>query len=96
MLFMAICKDKPNSIELRLATRPTHLAWLQGLGAKVRVGGAMLTPDMKAPTASVLIYEGESEGEIVALCAEDPYAKAGLFESVTVAPYRQAVGIPLA
>lgn len=95
MLFIAICQDKPDSVELRLKTRPAHLAWLQGLGAKARLGGAMLTDDMKAPTASVIVFEGESADEIRALCADDPYAQAGLFERVTVAPWRQAVGVPL-
>src|SRR5579871_2993909 len=95
MLFIAICKDKPDSVELRMRTRPAHLAWLEGLAAKVRLGGAMLTPDHKAPTGSVLIYEGETEEEIRGLAAKDPYAEAGLFESVTIAPWRQAVGVPL-
>lgn len=95
MLFIAICLDKPESLELRLSTRPAHLAWLAGLGDKVRLGGAMLTPDLAAPTASLLVYEGESADEIRTLCGEDPYAKAGLFDSVTVTPYRQAVGVPL-
>lgn len=95
MLFIAICEDKPDSVELRLANRPAHLAWLAELGAKVRLGGAMMTADATAPTGSVLIYEGESADDIRALCAADPYARAGLFARVTVAPWRQAVGVPL-
>ena len=92
MLFVATCIDKPQSLETRLANRPAHLAWLEGLGAKVKVGGAILDDGLQAPVGSMLIFEGESEEDIRALLARDPYAIAGLFESVTVKPWRQAVG----
>ena len=96
MLFIAICVDKPQSLEKRLENRPAHLAYLKSLGDKVKIGGAMLTEDFKTPTGSMLIFEGESEADIRAILAEDPYAVAGLFESVTVKPWRQAVGQTLA
>ena len=96
MLFVATCTDKPDSMPLRVDTRPAHLAYLDGLGAKVRAGGALLTPDQKAVLGSMLILEGETEAEIAALLAQDPYAKAGLFASVEIKPWRQAVGAPLA
>ncbi|HXZ18199.1 MAG TPA: YciI family protein [Roseiarcus sp.] len=96
MLFIASCVDKPQSLETRLANRPAHLAYLEGLGAKVRIGGAMLADDLKTPIGSVLIFETESKAEVERLLAEDPCARAELFESVTVSPWRQAVGQPLA
>jgi uncharacterized protein len=92
MLFIATCVDKPQSLETRLANRPAHLAYLTGLGAKVKVGGAILDDRLQSPVGSMLIFEGESEADIRAILAEDPYAIAGLFESVTVRPWRQAVG----
>ena len=92
MLFIATCVDKPHSLETRLANRPAHLAHLNGLGSKVKIGGAILADDLKTPLGSVLIFEGESEEDIRAILAEDPYTRAGLFESVTVKPWRQAVG----
>ena len=44
----------------------------------------------------MIIFEGESEDDILALLAEDPYPLAGLFESVSVKPWRQGVGQSLA
>ena len=41
MLFVATCTDNPGSNALRLETRPAHLAYLNGLGAKVKVAGAL-------------------------------------------------------
>jgi uncharacterized protein YciI len=96
MLFIAACVDKPNSVDKRLANRPAHLAYLKGLGAKVKVGGAMLDKDGQTPIGSMLIFEGESEADIRATLSNDPYTLAGLFDSVTVTPWRQAVGQLLA
>ena len=95
MLFVATCTDKPDSNALRLETRPAHLAYLNGLGSKVKAGGALLSPDRKTVLGSLLILEGDDEAEIEAMLAQDPYAQAGLFASVDVKPWRQAVGVPL-
>ena len=95
MLFIAICTDRPDSLQLRLDTRPAHLAYLTSLGAKVRVGGAMLTADRQGVVGSLLIFEGDNEAEIAAMVANDPFAKAGLFASVDIKPWRQGVGVPL-
>ena len=96
MLFIATCIDKPQSLETRLANRPAHLAFLEGLGAKVRIGGAILADDQKTPVGSVLIFEGESENGHSRPPRRGPLCRAGLFDSVTVKPWRQAVGRPLA
>ena len=95
MLFVATCLDKPDHMPMRLETRPAHLAYLQSLGASVKAGGALLTPDQKSVLGSMLILEGDSEADIAAMLARDPYALAGLFASVEVKPWRQAVGVPL-
>lgn len=96
MLFAATCIDKPQGLDKRKENRPAHLAFLKGLGDRVRIGGALLGPDQETPVGSMLIFEGESEAEIRALLAKDPYALAGLFERVELRAWRQAVGQPLA
>ena len=95
MLFIAICTDKPDSLQLRLDNRPAHLAYLNSLGAKVRAAGALLTADKQGVVGSLLIFEGDNEAEIAAMVAGDPFAKAGLFASVDIKPWRQAIGVPL-
>jgi uncharacterized protein len=95
MMFVAICVDRPHSLEVRLANRSTHLDFHKTLGAKVKAAGAMLGEDLQTPVGSMLIFEGETLAEIEAILAADPYARAGLFESATVRPWRQAVGQPL-
>ncbi len=96
MLFVATCTDKPDSMAKRLETRPAHLAYLASLGARVKLGGALLTADQKAAVGSLIVFEAADEAEVAALLANDPYAKAQLFADVDVKPWRQAVGAPLA
>ena len=36
MLFALLCTDKPGALQLRLDTRPDHLAYLNELNAKAR------------------------------------------------------------
>ena len=95
MLFVATCTDKPDSMARRLENRPAHLAHLASLGARVKIGGALLAADQKTVLGSLIIYEGGSADDVAALCAKDPYVVAGLFASVDVKLWRQAVGAPL-
>jgi len=94
MLYVLICKDKPGEgLEKRMKARPDHLAYLESLGEKVRVGGAMLSSDEKEPRGSVIIIEAENLEEAQAIAAADPYAKAEVFSSVEIHPLRQAAGV---
>lgn len=96
MSFVATCIDMPNNVPLRMEARPARLAYLNGLGTRVKAGGATVTPDQQSPLGSLPILEGESEAEIAALLADDPHALAGRFERVDIKPWRQAVGATLA
>ena len=55
-----------------------------------KVAGPFLGADDK-PNGSLLILDCASEADARALLAKDPYAKAGLFASVELKPWRQAV-----
>jgi uncharacterized protein YciI len=93
MLYMLICKDRAEGgFALRMETRPDHLAYLESLGPKLRVGGALLSEDAKEPRGSVIIVDVGSLDEAKAIAAADPYAKAGVFADVEIHPFRQAMG----
>ncbi len=87
MLFALINTDRPGSLDLRLATRPQHLAYLEREVERVASGGALLDPEGK-PCGSVLVIEAADRAEAEAFAAADPYAKAGLFESTLIRPFR--------
>lgn len=94
MLFAAICLDKPNSLNVRLSTRPAHLAFLEAHAARIKLGGPFLDTEER-PIGSLLIVEGADLAAAKALLDEDPYARAGLFASVEVKPFRRVVGAEL-
>jgi uncharacterized protein len=92
LLFAAICLDKPGQVELRLATRPAHLAYLEQHADCVRLGGAFLDPMSDNPIGSLLILNCPDLAAAQALLEKDPYARAGLFANVELRPWRRAVG----
>lgn len=94
MLYVAMCHDKPNSLELRLATRETHIVWLKGLGERVRISGPFFDETGKTMCGSVVIIEAESIEDAKATFAQDPYAHAGLFASVDIRPWLWVIGAP--
>jgi uncharacterized protein YciI len=96
MLFVATCIDKPDSLAKRTGRRPAHLIYLSSLGAKMRAAGALLDPTGQNPVGSLLIFETLDEAEARAILAADPYAEAGLFASVELKPWRQALGVTIA
>jgi uncharacterized protein YciI len=91
--FILICRDKPGGLDLRMATRETHLAWIGENRDKVTRAGPILGDD-GGPVGSVLFLEATTRAEAEAIAAADPYAKAGLFESSDLLAWRQTVGAP--
>lgn len=87
MLFALICHDKPASLELRLALRAQHLAYAQTYAARIVHGGPLLDMDGRA-CGSLLIIDVEDRAAAEGFVAEDPFAKAGLFESTVIRGFR--------
>ena len=90
-LFTISCRDKPESFDLRARTRDAHLAYLAAVGAAVRLGGPRLDAQGRS-IGSLLIVEAEDADAAQALADADPYARAGLFASVRIEPWRLVVG----
>jgi uncharacterized protein len=86
MLFALICTDKPNSLDLRVSTRPQHVEFLNGLGDALKAGGPFLGDDGKM-NGSLIVIEAENLAAAKAIAARDPFAKAGLFASVEIRPW---------
>jgi uncharacterized protein YciI len=93
MLFALICVDRPQGLDLRLKTRPDHLAWIAGLGVAIKAAGPF-TDDDGSPVGSLLIVEAENRAGAVAIAAADPYARAGLFAAVDIRPWKWLVKNP--
>jgi len=90
MLYAIICLDKPGAQEIRKANRDAHLAHIRGAGGAIVQAGPFLDVEGEM-CGSLLIYEGDLAGA-EAWAAADPYAAAGLFQSVEIRPWKKVVG----
>jgi uncharacterized protein YciI len=94
MLFALICTDKPDSLAIRLEHRPAHMAYLKSLGDKLAFAGPFLKEDGKTMCGSLVVIEAESAEAARAVAAGDPFAKAGLFQTVEIRPWLWVLGKP--
>jgi uncharacterized protein YciI len=84
MPYFAIhCIDKPDSFDLRAATRPEHLAYIGSFSAQILVAGPLLRPDGRA-MGSLLILTCDDREAAIEFSNNDPYHKVGLFESRSI------------
>ncbi|MFL5295979.1 MAG: YciI family protein [Phenylobacterium sp.] len=90
-LFVLTCLDKPGALDLRMATRERHLAWLKTRPGELKLGGPFLDAagDM---AGSLMIVEAADLAAARAFNAADPYTQAGLWQSVDVRPFRVTIG----
>ena len=86
-LFVISWRDKPGSLDVRMAAREAHLAYAHDEGDRVKLGGPYLD-DAGQMCGSLIIYEAETLEEAEAFHAKDPYRLAGLFETSTITPWR--------
>jgi uncharacterized protein len=89
--FVLTCLDKPGALDLRLANRDAHFAYLAEHPGVVRLGGPFLDAEGRM-AGSMLIVELADMAAAQAFAAADPYALAGLFERVDIRAWRATVG----
>lgn len=94
MLFAIICNDKADHLQLRLDTRAAHLDYLNSLGDNIKFGGPFLSDSDQKPNGSMLMVEAETLEAAKAIAAADPYALAGLFDTVSVRAWNWVINKP--
>jgi uncharacterized protein YciI len=91
MMFAIVCTDKPGRTALRAEVRPQHLAFLERFKAHVFAVGPLQSDDGETMLGSLLILDFPDRTAAEAFTAEDPYAKAGLFESVVIRRWKKVL-----
>ena len=98
MLYMILGEDVPGTLDQRLAARPDHLARLQALQADGRLILAGPCPAIDSPdpgpagfSGSLIVAEFASLDAARAWADADPYVAAGVYEKVTVKPFKKAL-----
>lgn len=94
MLFAIICNDKPGGLAIRKENRPEHLAYLKGLGDRLKFAGPFLSEDQETMNGSLIVVEASSPQDARRIADGDPFAQAGVFASVEIRPWRWTIGNP--
>ena len=94
MLYALICMDKPNSLALRNANRPEHVAYLEGLGETLVFAGPFTEADGETMNGSLVVIEAASLEAARKIAAGDPFARAGLFASVDIRTWLWTINNP--
>ena len=98
MLYSIVGKDVENSLQARLAARPEHVERLKALVSqgKLIVAGPNPAIDSSDPgdagfTGSIIIAEFDSLQDAQDWADADPYILGGIYDSVEVKPFNQAL-----
>lgn len=90
-MFVVHCTDKPDHAQVRADNRAAHVDYLKAHIGAVVMAGPTLTEDRSGMTGSLLVLDFPDRAALDAFLAADPYATAGLFQSVTVLPFRKVL-----
>jgi len=88
MLIALIARDKAGALQIRKDTRTEHLAYLDATGVVSQAGPLIVDGDM---AGSLVILDVADMAAAEDWAANDPYAKAGLFDSVELIEWKKVV-----
>lgn len=98
MFYAIISEDKPDTLTLRMAARPAHLARLETLRDEGRllIAGPHPAIDSEDPgpagfTGSLVVAEFNSLEEAQRWADSDPYLAEGVYARVVVKPYKKVL-----
>lgn len=98
MWYAIVTEDTPNSLEKRLANRPSHLARLNALHevGRLLLAGPFPAIDSIDPgpagfTGSLIVADFNSLAEAETWANADPFVSAGVYASVSVKPFRKTL-----
>lgn len=98
MLYIIYSQDVENSLPLRKQARPAHLERVELLKQQGRlvIAGPCPAIDSEDPgeagfTGSLIIAEFDSLQDAQAWADSDPYVSGGVYQNVTVKPYKQVI-----
>ena len=90
MRIALITKDKNGALQTRLDNRDAHLGYIKKTGV-VEMAGPFLDAN-GTMCGSLIILEVDSMNAAQIWADNDPYNKAGLFQSVTLQEWKKVIG----
>lgn len=85
-----ICIDKPGHLHVRQENRAAHLAHIEASGL-VEMAGPFLNAAGEM-CGSLVVLSVDRMEQAQDWAANDPYAKAGLFQSVYLREWKKVIG----
>ncbi|OSQ49847.1 YciI family protein [Marivita geojedonensis] len=89
MLIALIARDKPGALETRKANRDAHLGYIEATGVVEQAGPLLDAKDQMI--GSLVILDVPDMAAAQAWADNDPYAQAGLFQSVDLIPWKRVI-----
>ncbi|MEP3332076.1 YciI family protein [Sedimentitalea sp.] len=90
MLVALIARDNDGALQTRLDNRAAHLAYIEETRVVTQAGP--LLDDAGGMIGSLVILDVNDLAAAQDWAANDPYAKAGLFQDVELIPWKKVVG----
>ena len=90
MIWVILCKDKPNSLNARLKIIDEHRAYLSTNPIKTLISGP-LTDIEGNMNCSFFMVEASSEEEIKVFQHNDPIFKANIWDEIIISPFNKRV-----
>jgi uncharacterized protein YciI len=87
--FLMICRHHPDAAERRAGARDAHRAHVTSGGggiARVLTGGPLTEDDGETATGNFGVLDAPTREAAEAFAASDPYAQAGIVQSVEIIP----------
>ena len=94
MPYIAVCEDDPavDSRVLRRQQKDAHFAYIESILERLLVAGPLATQSNEAHSASLFVYDVDSEAEARELLENDPYFRAGIYAQVRLSAFVPAAG----
>ncbi|MCK0151201.1 YciI family protein [Marivita sp. S6314] len=89
MLIALIARDKAGALEVRKANRDAHLAYLDATGVVEQAGPLLDEADQMI--GSLIVLDVKDLAAARDWADNDPYAKAELFQSVDLIPWKRVI-----
>jgi uncharacterized protein YciI len=90
MLFALVAYDKPNAVAHRMEVRPDHIKHLDSLGDQLVLAGPFLDAGSDM-VGSIVVIEAETYETAEAIFQRDPFVVRGVFDSITIKPWKIGV-----
>ena len=91
MHYVVHCLDHDGAVEKRLANYDDHKTYLAAAPVKTVISGPLLADDEQTMIGSCFVLEAESLAAAEEFNRNDPFAKVGLWKTVSIRPFAKRV-----